>query len=428
MTSARLMMDSVNDPSNPAAQQTPTSSIRGKATPDEILPSERAPSNLQPAEQRHFISPYWPPTSNTDSERTVVGTTGDDKLDSALTTPDEVKQQSVHEIEGAVKGEAHISSEFLDDFSHLKKLDLRPCSFTSLADAFRASLCVVRCLRGMLYLNSGCAGIGFAESQPGDNGSIQGLHSGSRPAAADVLSHQESFVADEAAYGHLLKQPDSASEEPGSGPAQAVSEGTSETSRKGLSSPVQRPLPPSGCSGLAQGGILERLPQPQVVPGMFTSETAQTQGRLEYELSVCKALLLLQHLSPNSTTTVEESPAVTSPQRASSQNIAAGAALYSPYTSTQKTSELTKVSDSSCRGFQAAILEILLRVRLLQGTQQLVRADFARLLHQQQKQQQQLLKAVQTTVMKLGPAIPVRWFQAAIADTWCSASTLVVKY
>ncbi|CDJ35901.1 uncharacterized protein EMH_0041300 [Eimeria mitis] len=401
-------MESSNDPNCPATHQTPASSMRGEAIPDEILPSEITSSNHRSAEQRHLLSCKSPPTCKTDTEGPAVGSTGDEQPGSVLTGRDGSAQQTLQEREGGVTCETQTSTEYLASISQLKKLDLRPCAFTSLADAFQASLCVVRYLRGVVRQHAGCAEIRVGGKQPGNEGSPQGLHAEGCSVAADDLSYQEAFVADDTAYHHLLRQPSCAPQEPSDAPAQQTSDGASETSRKGRSIPhpdsslpAKRTSTPCGGSKLAHGEIVSPLSDPSAAPGILTSTRTQIQGRLEYELSVCKALLLLQHLTPNSTTTVEESPSLSSPQSVPPQCIAGRAPSCSAYSTTKRVTEFTGVSDSICRGFQATILEILLRVRLLQGTQQLVRADFAKLLHQQQKQQQQLLKAVQTTVMKL---------------------------
>ncbi|CDI74344.1 hypothetical protein, conserved [Eimeria praecox] len=407
-----------NGSSDPAGHHTPSIPVQGKETPNELLTVEGTHADQPVAGGRHLPSAHLPSSFNTSTEGPVVGTIGDEQLRSVLTTPDEFKQKAQRDREGEANWETHASAEYLDDIVQLKKLDLRPCAFTSLADAFHASLCVVRCLRGMLRLQSGCADIGYTGQNPQNNESPQRFHAGSCSVAADVLSHQESFVADEAAYDHLLTQPSYASQKLSHAPSQLVSEDGSTATQKGLPNPVlqgaaayispgRQTVTPSSCSGLTQGGKLKHLPEPPVVRGMHSAcheptTGAQTQGKLEYELSVCKALMLLQLLSTNSASAVEESPSVSTPQSVAPQNAAGRAALYSAYNATEKTNDFMKISDSSCRGFQALILEILLRVRLLQGKQQLVRADFTRLLHQQQKQQQQLLKAVQTTVMKLG--------------------------
>ncbi|CDJ49427.1 hypothetical protein, conserved [Eimeria brunetti] len=405
------MMNPAGDLSNPAAHETPASSPTEKAASGEALSSESALSNQRLSEERHFGYPNLPPTFDTAAEAPGIAIAGDEHYDNVITS-DGPKQQAVCEGVNAVNVEAQTYSECLEDLSQLEKLDLRPCSFTSLADAFHASLCVIRCLRGIIRLQGGFADSGLTGQQPGNNRSPQGLRVVTSSVAAEALSHQEAFAADETAYTHLLKQPSSSPQDPACVRAQPVSDDASTTCKKAPSSPVLQGVSacstpaqptgaPPGCSGLNQGRVSKSLSESPVIAGVFPSTSVQTQGRLEYELSVCKALLLLQHLTPNCTTTVEDSPVHTSPHTTPSHNIAGRATSQTAGSTTKRTCEFTKVSDSGCRGFQATILDILLRVRLLQGTQQLVRADFARLLHQQQKQQQELLKAVQTTVMKL---------------------------
>lgn len=48
------------------------------------------------------------------------------------------------------------------------------------------------------------------------------------------------------------------------------------------------------------------------------------------------------------------------------------------------------------------LLDLLLKVRLLQGSEQLLRADVLELLQQQQQQQQQLEHQIRSTVKQLG--------------------------
>lgn len=385
------MMNPINDPSNPAAQPTPARNTDSKAIIEAIIDgtasSESTPASQRVGEQRHFPPPHLLLACKRSTPGSVVGGT-DGERGSVLSEPEEFKPQALYEREDEAKWEPQHFTEHLQDISYLKQRDLRPCAFTSLSDAFRASLCVIRCLRSIIGLHFGYADTWGAEKQSSSSGPLHGLQAESSSVAAHVLSHQESFVADAAAYDHLLNQSNRCPQDPSHAhahaPAESVSADASATPQKGFSSPElrgvaacpfkgERTAMPSSCREPPGGGMQKSLRESPVAPGTFASTSAQTRGSVEYELSVCKALLLLQHLTPNTTTAVEESPSTPSPQSVPPLNIAGRAPVYSAYSTTKKASNSTDISDSSCSGFQAAILEILLRVRILQGTQQLKR-------------------------------------------------------
>lgn len=320
-------------------------------------------------------------------------------------------QRHYHDRDAIFKCESQAAADYMKEAGHLKEMDLRPKSFKSLAEAFHASLCVIRCLRGMLYLHTEHEHIGLMRQQAGDSESAGTPHTERLSVDADVLAHQASFIADDAAYAELLEQPSTFSQALGGAPAEVAPEDRMPAPEENGNSLMQEAAAHSTPEKRAAAAvsadestkIKAMLPSPDS-PGASgaSSSASQIPGGTEYELSVCKALLLLQQLAPNSTPLVGESPPLQPPQAVPALHGACRSAQYLPCNARPKTSKLTRVYEGKVTVLSAAILEILLSVRLLQGTQQLMRADFARLLHQQQKQQQQLLKTVQTTVMKLG--------------------------
>lgn len=259
-----------------------------------------------------------------------------------------------------------------DEHQGLNMSDLSPSSFSSLEEAFRASLYVVRCLRRALSLMQDAQRQGFPVL-----GNDDGAHASTTPSGdaicrvSQFLASQESFVADDTAYAVLLRC-------------------------KGI-----KALSPIDGAANRTG--------PAAAKDQHSSADSTKSRRLEYELSVCKALLLLQRLTPNSNATDEglspspppPAPAVHLDQSTKHQFNDRAELVHSttPF-------EFERVQHAVHRNTasSAALLDALLRVRLLQGTQQLLRADFLRLLYHHRKQHQRLQQAVQTTVMRLGPA------------------------
>lgn len=320
-------------------------------------------------------------------------------------------QRHYHETNATLICESRAAADYKKEVGHLKEMDLHPKSFKSLAEAFHASLCVIRCLRGMIHLHTEHEHIGFMRQQAGDSESAGTLHTERLSVDADMLAHQASFIADDAAYAELLEQPSTSSQALGGASAQVASEDrmpAPEVNGNSLMREAAADSTPEKRAAAAvsadESTTIKAVPPSPDSPGASaaSSSASQIPGGTEYELSVCKALLLLQQLAPNSTPLVGESPPLQPPQAVPALHAARRSAPYLPCNASPKTSKLTRVYEGKVTVLSAAILEILLSVRLLQGTQQLMRADFARLLHQQQKQQQLLLKTVQSTVMKLG--------------------------
>lgn len=330
--------------------------------------------------------------------------------------------QQVSENDQSTGGKGQQARPDVDDIARLKELDLRPSSFTSLEEAFHASLCVVRCLRGVLHLVHGAHGPhAHIGQQLGDCEATRRRYPDYLSFASDILAHQESFVADDVAYAALLRGtriPQSLRHvhEP------QVSNDKSKAERAITSLSPQVAAAEPGI-GLRAGAPLNATDAAQVGPGKAAARSpevpeplpmpATTACRgLEYELSVCKALLLLQQLTPSSVATVDEAPTPPSPPPLPSPHFGQQR-RYSPChnpTCLQKSPTLnaSELLGPSSRdsGVPSAVLDVLLRVRLLKGTQQLLRADFVRLLHQQQKHQHQLEQAVRSTVTRLGPPEP----------------------
>ncbi|KAL8446251.1 hypothetical protein Emed_005206 [Eimeria media] len=212
---------------------------------------------------------------------------------------------------------------------------LSPESFKSLGEAFQSSLRVIRCLRTALQL------LHFTERC--DDDKQQRLPADAATTAAKLIASQKAFVAEEDAYAHLLEE-------------RSTEQG------KGLIHPLR----------------------------VSSAGSSNAPNALEYELSVCKALLLLQQLTPSSVTTTEDILTPSCPPLASSL-------LFDRPTSNSEKNACMQSNGAVSK----RVLDALLRVRLLQGTQQLLRADFLKLLHEQRRQHQQLQQAVQATVTKL---------------------------
>ncbi|KAL8274317.1 hypothetical protein Esti_001771 [Eimeria stiedai] len=279
--------------------------------------------------------------------------------------------------------------------------ELSPDSFNSLAEAFRSSLHVVRCLRTAVRLLQGTERCdvrtwGTQGNQNGDE--QQGLPPDAAFTAAKLIASQEAFVAEEAAYARLLGEAANGRPVPDAGASAPPGE-------KSAAEATDTHEAAAAVTCLVDEGFLKD-PAPltgDLLPvGKRSTEhlTATSAGSinapsaLEYELSVCKALLLLQQLTPSCPTTIEE---VLTP---SCPPLVPSLLIDRPRTVLEKrarTESLPHKNDTASK----LLLDALLRVRLLQGTQQLLRADFLKLLHEQRRQHQQLQQAVQATVTKL---------------------------
>ncbi|OEH79185.1 hypothetical protein cyc_01492 [Cyclospora cayetanensis] len=300
----------------------------------------------------------------------------------------------------------------LEDLSRLKQLSLRPNTFELLSEAFRASLCVIRCLRAVIRLHGMYACCGNME-QLRNRDTLGSSDAEALSLAASIMEKQMEFIADETAYDSLMKWPNTASETHGCVSVPSVQPGThcteGELTTDALpdttSSPVIGMDAAKSMHGVTttRNGQIKAVAATPEISELPPSTGPTSNGVLEYELSVCKALLLLQQLKPNSYSTVEESPTPPSlsPQSALSPRAAHRTMVPAPHSASFNTKKLMGLSAYRSGVPPDAIVDVLLRVRLLQGSQQLLRADFARLLHQQRKHQQQLKSAVQTTVMKL---------------------------
>ncbi|KAL8446924.1 hypothetical protein Emag_004530 [Eimeria magna] len=278
---------------------------------------------------------------------------------------------------------------------------LSPDSFKSLAEAFQSSLHVVRCLRTALHLLNGtkrCDARTWETQGNQNDDEQQRVPPDAAVTAAKLIASQEAFVAEEAAYAGLLGEaiagrpvPEAGASLPPEEKSAAEATDTYEAAATGTylvaEASSKGPAPQAG-DVLAAG---KKSTEPSTVS---SGGSIKVPNALEYELSVCKALLLLQQLTPSGLTT-EEILTPSCPPLATSL-------LFDRPTSVLDKKART---ESAARRNEAAsklVLDALLRVRLLQGTQQLLRADFLKLLHEQRRQHQQLQQAVQATVTKLG--------------------------
>lgn len=296
-------------------------------------------------------------------------------------TKQEDSSHNKNEATAAPKEVSYASLECMDSFLSLKEMDLKPNSFSSLPEAFRASLCVIRCLRCAVgILRRRC--VTSEHQQHSSNNSLQQEPKNDEhlSSAAEFISQQEAFIADESAYAKLLKGGYTLHEA-------KFDDAQNNTNDQASCSSV----PPAA----AAGGAAVPEKQRNAAAGM------------EYELSVCKALLLLQQLTPNNTN--DPSPSVASSALktlfVNSEQNKCSPSYNTPslqYTDSSYVSDFMQLSATSSALPLNIILDVLLRVRLLQGTQQLLRADVARLLQLQRKQQQQLQQAVLASVNKLG--------------------------
>lgn len=298
--------------------------------------------------------------------------------------------------------------ETFDNEYGWNEADLSPAKFTSLAEAFRASLSVVRCLRKALSLLQDSQLQNFQQrEQQGQvhDGASTRLPAGILSRIADVIARQESFTADEGAYGELLRN---TSAPPVSAHVDLA------TPRKDnalevldcATTPVQGIDSLSGVSTAAlhlSGGTANRATS----AAPLCASLAPTTSGLEYELSLCKALLLLQQLTPESAVAADGASASSClPQSLpdcdrQTDYSKTSSSLDLIHSVTPSTKELSGPTSRRHRGTSAAVLEALLCVRLLQGTQRLLRADFMRLLHRQRKQHYQIEQAVQATIRRL---------------------------
>ncbi|KAL8439591.1 hypothetical protein Efla_003804 [Eimeria flavescens] len=298
----------------------------------------------------------------------------------------------------------------------IAKRPLSPDSFRSLAEAFQSSLHVIRCLRKALQLIQGAQQrelptCGLQGNQEGNE--EQTLLAGRAALAAELVASQEAFAAHEAAYAGLINS--SAS------PPAAACDKMLPTPGNAIASEAASSCPVTGTTG--GEGVAGRLQDKDMLPAVAQSAghgaadqaveesslgSTAAPSALEYELSVCKALLLLHQLTPNSVTTTEEIFSSTYPAPAASQfpgrqarqaqSVHSVILPSSSSTVGQKSAELLRYRKDLSAG---VLLDALLRVRLLQGTQQLLRADFMKLLHQHRKHHQLLQQALQTTVTRL---------------------------
>ncbi|KAL8437965.1 hypothetical protein ACSSS7_000535 [Eimeria intestinalis] len=275
---------------------------------------------------------------------------------------------------------------------------LSPDSFNSLTEAFRSSLHVIRSLRTAVSLLSGAEGGDEIHGNRKDD-QQQSVLPDAAVTAAKLIASQEAFVAEEVAYGGLLR-------EAASGPP-VLRAGASSTPREksAAAATAAHEAAATGASLVAEGFPKDLAPlSGDVLPAekgstdhLTTASAGNINGpkALEYELSVCKALLLLQQLAPSSLTTTEELLVPSCPPLATSL-------LFDRPTSGLEKKARTELPAHKSEAASKVLLDALLRVRLLQGTQQLLRADFLKLLHEQRQEHQQLHQAVQITVAKLG--------------------------
>lgn len=265
-------------------------------------------------------------------------------------------------------------------------LDLKQGPYSSLEDAFLAALQAVRCLREALRVRESDIAKEDKEER-----------------VLFLLEQQSHFVDDSSAYLPLLEKRKRS--------CSCTLSGSSEN-------PVGKSCPDTSFSACSDDNVGKEPSAKQESLHLSANHTAHKVGAVgeasecpqsvavnaEYELSVCRALLLLKELNmktggcggSNSSPDGEDSPKYFKVERREKP--------MGPLHGILNGRTQQCCSRTGGRRDISFLLDLLLKVRLLQGSEQLLRADVLELLQQQQEQQRQLEQQIRSTVKQLGKA------------------------